>query len=227
MDRTRTRHTAFEDGHKELVRDQYSGTKGALLTLSGWLSGHEPMAASFFRRGLVDVRNARRVLDVGCGMGRFLTRAIRHAPPDARFVGLDLSLPMLKRTRRRLNDRRVSYVLGDVTRLPFRSATFDRIICAWVLEHLPAPEEGLAELSRVLTPDGKLYVFVTEATLPGILSGKLWRCFPQDRTEFLRRCRSVGLACNRELWWTRAHRLLGLGGICLELTHASPGKQPC
>lgn len=223
MDRENQVRVRAADTHKDVVREQYSSAKGGLLTLTGWLSGHEPMADAFFRRGWIDVRRARRILDVGCGLGRFLRRALRYAPEDSQLVALDLSVAMLQRTRTRVEDRRVRYVAGDVTRLPFRSGSFDCVICAWVLEHLPEPGVGLKELGRVLASSGKLYVLVTEATLPGRVSGWLWRCFPQKRQDFLARCEASGLRCTRELWWTPLHRLLHLGGICLELQHAHDG----
>ncbi len=203
--------------YRERVRSQYSSAKGALLTVSGFLSGHESMAESYFKRGAIDVRNARRILDVGCGMGRFVRRALQYAPPDATLVAADLSWAMLERVRLRVRDPRLRFAVADVTRLPFASESFDRVICAWVLEHLPQPELGLAELKRVLCPDGKLYVLVTEATVPGRISAWLWNCFPQRRDRFLGLCEQVGLACNSELWWTPVHRWLRLGGICLEL----------
>jgi SAM-dependent methyltransferase len=50
---------------------------------------------------------------------------------------------------------------GDGTRLPFPDATFDRIICSEVLEHIPDDEAALRELHRVLKPGG-----ILAATVP-------------------------------------------------------------
>ena len=204
--------------YRDEVLEQYSGVRGALLTLSGYLSGHEQMAESFFRRRLIALAGCRRVLDVGCGLGRFTHRVLLYGPPELNVVAADLSLTMLHRTRRRLDSERVRYVGCDLTRLPFADEQFDCVLCAWVLEHLPEPEVGLRELARVLRPGGRLYVLVTEDTLPGRLSAWLWRCFPQNRSQFLSTCGKVGLKVTRQLWWTRFHRALQLGGITLELT---------
>jgi len=54
---------------------------------------------------------------------------------------------------------------ADAERLPFADASFDRVLCSEVLEHVPAPERAAAELARVLKPAGLLAVSVpTPAT---------------------------------------------------------------
>jgi SAM-dependent methyltransferase len=49
---------------------------------------------------------------------------------------------------------------GDATRLPFPENTFDHVIAAEVLEHIPADEDAMAELARVLKPGGTIAVTV-------------------------------------------------------------------
>lgn len=46
---------------------------------------------------------------------------------------------------------------GSVTQFPFASALFDRVICSEVLEHVPNPNQALAELVRVLKPGGIIF----------------------------------------------------------------------
>lgn len=91
------------------------------------------------------VAGGRRVLDVGCGSSRIIT-----AIPDA--VGLDIQLKKLRRIQPRL----FRVVQGTLTTLPFASASFDRVICSQVIEHVPAPLVDLAEFRRVLEPGGRL-----------------------------------------------------------------------
>src|SRR6202021_2633687 len=49
---------------------------------------------------------------------------------------------------------------GDALRLPFPSGSFDRVIAAEVLEHIPDDRRALAELARVLRPGGTIAVTV-------------------------------------------------------------------
>lgn len=93
----------------------------------------------------------RRVLDLGCGKGRF-GRVL--ASRGARVVGLDLSSAMLAEAAR----LGLACVLGSARRLPFRASSFDAAIAVEVLEHLEprAVAEALGELRRVLSPGGRL-----------------------------------------------------------------------
>src|SRR5262245_59433811 len=63
-------------------------------------------------------------------------------------------------------------VQGDGQRLPFPDATFDRIIAAEVMEHIPDDEAAAAELARVLKPGGTLAVTVP-SWLPEVVCWKL------------------------------------------------------
>lgn len=72
-------------------------------------------------------RPARRVLDLGCGVGRITSR-LADLCPDARVVGLDLSTDTL--ASRRLHNR-ASYAQGDMRRQPWRAGTFDAAVCLW------------------------------------------------------------------------------------------------
>jgi SAM-dependent methyltransferase len=51
-------------------------------------------------------------------------------------------------------------ITGDALHLPFADATFDRVIAAEVLEHIPADRAAMAELARVLRPGGTMAVTV-------------------------------------------------------------------
>lgn len=88
------------------------------------------------------------VLDVGCGRQPYRTLV-----PAARYVGLDLDTPMTRALGR-------ADVFYDGRRLPFDAASFDAVLCSQVLEHVFLPEEFLAEIRRVLRPDGRLLLAV-------------------------------------------------------------------
>ena len=89
----------------------------------------------------------RRVLDAGAGTG-LASAALAEA--GARPVATDLSAGMLRWRR----DERPPAVVADVTRLPFATSSLDGALAAFVLNHLPRPGDGLAELARVTRPGG-------------------------------------------------------------------------
>ncbi len=95
--------------------------------------------------------DGRRVLDLGCGKGRF-GRAL--AERGAGVVGLDLSAAMLR------DAHGLERVRGSIRRLPFADGAFDRVVAIETLQHLPPEswDQILAEIHRVLVPGGVLVV---------------------------------------------------------------------
>ncbi|TWD81132.1 methyltransferase family protein [Kribbella amoyensis] len=96
----------------------------------------------------LDLRDARRVAELGCGPGRLLDHLAGLAP-QAQVIGSDLTEEMLRRAPARY-DR----VLGDLQALPFASATLDAAVMPFVLFHVPDLPLALAEIRRILTPGG-------------------------------------------------------------------------
>ncbi len=102
---------------------------------------------------LLDPQPTEHVLDVGCGNARD-GRVI--APHVAGWVGVDISLLMLKEGRHALIKEKLPapLVLGDATRLPFDDSVFDKVYCSEVIEHIPEWRGMLPEMRRVLRPGG-------------------------------------------------------------------------
>ncbi len=103
-----------------------------------------------------------RVLDVGCGGGKF-TKYIADQRPDVHIVGIDLSQPQIARASKLMRGYgdRVRIELGDATQLAFPDGTFDGVISYGSIKHWASQDAGLAECLRVLKPGGPL--LVTEA----------------------------------------------------------------
>ncbi len=101
----------------------------------------------------------QRVLDVGCGTGVFAA-AVLEQFPYTQVWGIDLSDGMLRQCEARCAaaEGRLHLVQGDSQRLPFRDDSFDVITCTHSFHHYPAQERVVAEMHRVLRPDGRLLI---------------------------------------------------------------------
>ena len=102
-----------------------------------------------------------RALDAGSGPGRHTFQLLEMGFD---VISLDLSRKMLAELERGGSTERVrnstTGVQGDIRALPFKSASFDLVICMEVIEHLPTHpelvERTVRELARVLRPNGYL-----------------------------------------------------------------------
>jgi SAM-dependent methyltransferase len=99
----------------------------------------------------------RRVLDAGCGSGWYAEQLLARG---ARVTAVDGSAAMAAYARARLGDRADVHVADLAQPLPFRDGRFDVVLSALVLHYLRDWATPLAELHRVLAPDGTL-VFST------------------------------------------------------------------
>jgi ubiquinone/menaquinone biosynthesis C-methylase UbiE len=203
--------------YRKFIQDHYDGIAGKLTGLTGLVTGHEALAGRLIRPSAFDVRGCKRILDAGCGNGRYSKFLLRWADPDAVVTGFDLSQRMLKRARRRLRSPRVSHVAADLTKIPFASGLFDAVVCGYVLEHLPDPRLGLTELARVMRPGAKMLLLVTEDTFTGSMCSRMWHCRTYNRRELERVCRECGLRWQRPHFFSKLHALFRLGGIIVEM----------
>ena len=99
----------------------------------------------------------RRVLEVGCGTGRFLAALGGRA----KAWGLDPSPEMLEMARRRAHGAGLK--LGTAEELPFKDGWFERA-AMWLVVHLLDRPRAYAELHRVLAPDGRLVIATFDPT---------------------------------------------------------------
>jgi ubiquinone/menaquinone biosynthesis C-methylase UbiE len=208
------------DEYRAKVRDVYAGPKGAILATCSFLSLHKPLGERLLRERKFDLGGCREILDVGSGAGQIAGHLIKYADSEARITCFDLSPEMLRRARKLLRSDRPRYLVADLSRLPFPADSFDCVTCGYVLEHLPDPRTGLAELARVMVPGGKMLLLTTEDSFGGAWTSRIWCCRTYNRQELLRTCRELGLMPRKELWFTQVHKLFRAGGICVELVKA-------
>lgn len=106
-----------------------------------------------------------RILDVGCGEGRH-TFAMYRLGCEVFALDKDRdpllkTLYVLREMERKGEGKGKAMVLrGNGLLLPFRDKSFDKIICAEVMEHIPQDREAAKELVRVLKPGGIMAVTV-------------------------------------------------------------------
>lgn len=205
------------DEYRAKVMDVYGGPKGAILATCSMLSLHVPLGERLFRMRRFDLRGMRSILDVGSGAGQIAKHLLKYSDPGARITCIDLSRQMLIRARQRMKSRVPSFVTADLSYLPFADESFDGVTCGYVLEHLPEPQMGLAELARVMRPGGRMFLLTTEDNFSGAWTSRVWCCRTYNRRELMNLCESLGLRWKNELWFTRVHRAIRAGGICVEI----------
>src|SRR5437868_7362892 len=83
--------------YRKFIQGQYDGIAGKLTGFTGLVTGHEALAGRLIRPSAFDVRGCKRILDAGCGNGRYSKFLLRWADADAVITGFDLSQRMLKR----------------------------------------------------------------------------------------------------------------------------------
>ena len=104
------------------------------------------------------VKNGDKVLDIGCGNGRFLY-ALQNK--KAEYYGIDSSEEMIERAREKFPD--AEFLRADALDLPFENNSFDKIISMAVLHHIPSNDlrsDFMREAYRVLKKDGFLILTV-------------------------------------------------------------------
>lgn len=112
---------------------------------------------------LLAVRAGEAVLDIGCGPGLLSYDLARLVGEKGRLVALDNAAPMVAMTRARLAEmKHGEAVEGQATTLAFPDASFDAAVATQVYEYVDDMPRALAELHRVLKPDGRALILDTD-----------------------------------------------------------------
>jgi len=209
------------DEYQAKVKDVYGGPQGALLATCSMLSLHIPLGERLFRTRKFNLAGMKSILDVGSGAGQLAKHLLKYGDRGAQVTCIDLSQPMLRRARQRLKSTRPDFITADLSCLPFADESFDGVTCGYVIEHLPDPKVGLAELARVMRVGARMFLLTTEDSFSGAWTSRLWCCRTYNRQELMRLCESLGLHWKKELWFTGLHRAMRAGGICVEIEKTS------
>lgn len=139
-------------------------------------------------------------LDVGCGTGALLQQLEARGPA----VGLDLSLDMLAKARRRRREHGspADLVCGDIQHLPFRNDAFESVVSTFAINAVPELEEALAEMLRVVRSGGPVaFISVGESQKGGLgtrLAAGLWRREGDIIRDEVAALRELGVEARRE-----------------------------
>src|SRR5579862_2750547 len=76
--------------YRNFIQGHYDGIAGKLTGFTGLVTGHEALAGRLIRPSAFDVRGCKRILDAGCGNGRYSRFLLRWADSDAHITGFDL-----------------------------------------------------------------------------------------------------------------------------------------
>lgn len=121
---------------------------------------HHEIAERLLERLELMNSKPKAILDAGCGTG-FCTRALKNKFPKSNIVGVDLAEGMIEHAlKKQPFFKKNEYKVADIESLPFSTNSFELVFSNLALLWLENPENGLAELNRVLKPGG-LIIFST------------------------------------------------------------------
>lgn len=131
---------------------------------------------------IAELETSSRVLDVGCGTGRWIRR---YEEMGFRVSGLDATLGMLHTARER--GTMAPLIVGEAHGLPFEDESFDAVSDVTVVQHIPVTlqSQTLGEMLRVLKPGGRLI-------LMELIRGQGAHIFPHTPEEWIQQVKSLG-----------------------------------
>lgn len=130
------------------MADMFSSATAYERYMGRWSAQVAPLFASF-----VNLPDAGRVLDVGCGTGSMI-EAVERRGRRVKITGVDTARPFLNYARARFPSQRCSFTRGSAAQLPYPDAGFDLCLCLLVFQLIPQVETAAAEMRRVTRPGG-------------------------------------------------------------------------
>lgn len=129
--------------------------------------------------GILKEQRSKKVLDAGCGSGAF--SKFLYEQGFTSIVGVDISDKLIEIANKREKGK-ISFLCGDMLKLPFESNSFDIIFCGASLHHIPHHlDKAVCEFFRVLRSGGKVYFF--EPYFPSMNSFLRYYVFSFNRTQ--------------------------------------------
>ena len=111
---------------------------------------------------LAQVKPGDCVLEVGCATGTLTLAAKRQAGPSGKVFGIDIIPGMIERSQQKAvqANLNVKFQSGSIENIPFPENHFDVVMCSFMIFHMSEEvrRKGIAEIYRVLKPQGRLLV---------------------------------------------------------------------
>ncbi len=145
--------TAFEtpESKREHVRNLFATIADRYDLITAVLSYGQDARWKARLVSIAAVRTGERALDLAAGTGDI---AFAVAARGAHTVALDVTHRMLQLAQAK--SRAASFITGDMTSLPFRSASFDLVTTGYGLRNVPDLSAAIDEIARVMKPGGRL-----------------------------------------------------------------------
>ena len=146
---------------KEQVADMFNNISSRYDFLNRFLSvGIDVLwrkaALSFLKED-----KPQKILDIATGTADFALEAHKQFV-DAQIIGVDISAGMLEKGKEKIKNKnlgdKIQLQIGDSERLLFEENTFDAVIVAFGVRNFENLEKGLADMLRVLKPEGKVVI---------------------------------------------------------------------
>lgn len=130
------------------MAEMFANALGYEQLMGRWSARLAPLYAEF-----AQLRDAGKILDVGCGTGA-LVRTIAGMAHGSEIVGVDPAESFVDYARTQSDDPRITFRVGDAMRLPFPAASFGQTLSLLVMMFIPEPEKAATEMRRVTCPGG-------------------------------------------------------------------------
>jgi ubiquinone/menaquinone biosynthesis C-methylase UbiE len=192
-----------------------SSTRGDVGRFNRWAGSYdrhnlqrlvfEPVQKTVLQLAAAEVPRPTAILDVGCGTGRLL-RSAEQLYPNVALEGVDAALEMVKQAQAKNPARsRIRFQQATAEKLPFAASQFDLVFSTMTFHHWDDQRRGIAEVARVLKPDGRwlLADFVAAGLMRYVRRALRLRQFP-DR---------AGLDAMLQSAWLRVMAERKVGGL--------------
>lgn len=170
----------------------------------------------------LNIATGETVLEVGFGTGHCLIQMAESVGEVGKVYGIDISSGMLAASKRRLEKAglldRVELTCDDAMRMPYTDNKFDAVFSSFALELFDSPEipQVLAEIRRVLRPNGRIGVISMSKESGASVSLKLYEWFHKRLPQYVD-CRPIYveqsvISAGFEIRYKERVSLLGLPG---------------